>query len=185
MGYCEQRLMIAQKCGDAFYGDVVEYREGGLARYIERMQRSTGAKVVATTYNQSASTQNYTSSPSSWMRATAQKLSNTFGRSNKSSPGLSKHSSASTTSTAMSAGLTACPPQTLHFMACMQGGRYRRVVHQDAIDDIATDKELFLFMRQQVTKRRGYFRRAFSLKCIQGLYFVKVCTPSPVHPIIC
>jgi hypothetical protein len=177
--------MIAQKCGNAFYGDVVEYREGGIARYIERMQRSTGVKVIATTYSQSTPNQNYTGSPSSWMRVTAQRLSNTFGRSNKSSTGLSQRSSTSTTSTAVSTASTACPQQSLHFMACMQGGRYRRVVHQDAIDDIATDKELFLFMRQQVTKRRGYFRRAFSLKCIQGLYFVKVCTPSPLLALTC
>lgn len=171
--------MNAQVCGDKFYGDVVEYREGGLARFIERMQRSTGAKVVATSYNQSTSNQNYTIRPSTWMTTTLQKLSATFRRSGRSCPVPQQNGTLSTSSTAVSTGSTACPQQTLHFMACMQGGRYRRVIHQDPIDDIATDRELFLYMRHQLKRRRGHIRRAFSLKCIQGLYFVKVSsTPS-------
>lgn len=138
------------------------------------MTRSTGVKVVATQYSQGTSNQTYTIRPSSWIRATVQKLSATFGASKESCPSLPHHITPSATSTSVSSSSTACPQQTLHFMACMQGGRYRRIIHQDPIDDIVTDKELFLYMRQQLKRRRGHLRRAFSLKCIQGLYFVKV-----------
>lgn len=141
------------------------------------MQRSTGAKVAATSYSQNTSNQKLTIHPSTWIKTAFQTLSAPYGRSEKSCPGQPQNQSLSTTSTAVSTGSTTSPQKTLHFMACMQGGRYRRVVHQDPIDDIATDKELFLFLRQQVTKRRGHIRRAFSLKCIQGLYFVKVSLP--------
>jgi hypothetical protein len=152
----------------------VEYREGGLARYIERMQRSTGTKVAATQYSQSTSNQKYTIHPSTWIKTTVQKLSATFGRSEEMSPVLPQHRTSSTTSTTTSIGLTNSPQQTLHLMACVQDGRYRRKLHQNRIDENATDKDLFLHLRQLMSLRHGYTRRAFSLKCIQGLYFVKV-----------
>jgi hypothetical protein len=56
----------------------------------------------------------------------------------------------------------------------MQRGRYDREVFQDRVDQISTDKELFYFMRKQLSQRRGAVRRWSSAKCIQGIYFVKV-----------
>jgi hypothetical protein len=61
-------------------------------------------------------------------------------------------------------------------MACMQRGRYRRTVRQDRIDGIGTDQALFCFLRKQVARHRGRIRKMFSLKCVQGMYFVKVST---------
>jgi hypothetical protein len=56
----------------------------------------------------------------------------------------------------------------------MQRGRYRRTVHQGRIDEIETDKALFVFLRKQIARHRGRIRKMFTLKCIQAMYFVKV-----------
>jgi hypothetical protein len=154
---------------------VAEYREGGLANYIEAMQRSIGAKIVATSYSQDTPNQQYRISLSSWAQAATQNISRAFGRSKQSPPVLPEQQPPAVALNAIYTGPTPGPQKSLYFIACMDGGRFHRTVHQDTIGSIVTDRELFLFMRQIVTKRRSCFRRAFSLRRIEGLHFVKAC----------
>jgi hypothetical protein len=141
------------------------------------MERSTRCKVVATSYNQAAAKQNYTFRLPSWMQGSKRKLSSALGGSKNLSLGLPLHSSSEmTTACAPPATILQTPQQTLHIMACMQRGRYRRTVRQDRIDGIGTDQALFCFLRKQVARHRGRIRKMFSLKCVQGMYFVKVST---------
>jgi hypothetical protein len=144
------------------------------------MQRSIGVKIVATSYSQNTPNQQYRISPSSWVQAAMQKVSGTFGRSKQSPPLLPKHQSPAVALNTIPTRSTPGPQKSLYFIACMDGGRFHRTVHQDIIGNIVTDRELFLFMRQIVTKRRSRFRRALSLKRIEGLHFVKAC----YHPSI-
>jgi hypothetical protein len=138
------------------------------------MERSTSSKVVATVYNQGAFSQRYTFKAPSWIQATMRRISTVAG-SVKASTGLPQHRSSDHTSTcASSTTYTAQPLQSLHLMACVQRGRYRKTVHQDRIDDISTDRALFCFMQKQLERHRGRIRKIFSLKCVQGMYFVKV-----------
>ncbi|KAF2830962.1 hypothetical protein CC86DRAFT_282182, partial [Ophiobolus disseminans] len=160
---------IKQKCGDSLYGDVVEYRKGGVARLVG----SICAKVVASSHNPGTSDQRYILRVPTWLGNATQKLSAPFAQSKVPPPCLPQHTNQVTTSACIPTGANPPQRQSLHLMACMQSGRYRRTVHQDRIDDITTDRALFCFMAKQLAKRRGYIRRAFSLQCIQGLYFVK------------
>lgn len=146
-----------------------------MAKLIDRMQRSMGVKVVATSYNQGTNSQRYAFRMPSWTKGIAQLLSTSFGQARQQpSPCLPQHSSSN--GTAVCAPTCANPQQqqSLHLMACMQRGRYRRTVRQDRVDNITTDRALFCFMRSQLAKHRGRMRKFFSLKCVQGLYFVKV-----------
>ncbi|KAH7076750.1 hypothetical protein BKA63DRAFT_602499 [Paraphoma chrysanthemicola] len=168
------RLRWICRCGDELHGDVVEFRAGGISRLIERMQRSTGTKVIATTYSQNGSNQQYISAAPAWMRAAARKISSAFSRSENLKECLPRHTNQTTPSTSAHSGSSHTPIQNLLLMACMQGDQQlRRIVHQDPIDDITTDKALFTFMKMQLTKRRNSLGRLFSLRCIQGLHFVK------------
>ncbi|KAH4056967.1 hypothetical protein HBH49_039700 [Parastagonospora nodorum] len=171
------RLRWHCRCGDTFSGDVTEYREGGVDRMVERMERTTGSTVTVTSYKQAAAAAarpKYTFRLPSWMKRGTTKLSSAFGPYTKSPAGLPQHKDP---------GLkTPCVPQdaelqpahqTLHLMACTQQGRYRRIVYQDRVDQISTDQALFCFMRNQLAKHRGKIRKIFSLKCVRGIYFVK------------
>jgi hypothetical protein len=169
-----QDLTSRQKCGEGFVGDVVEYRKGGVAKLIDRMQQRTGTKVVATSYNKAVSSQRYTVQAPIWIREIFRKFSAALRGTERSSPGLPQHRALAIVSTSVLGGTDLSQQQTLHLMACMQRGRYRRTVHQDRIDNITTDQALFSFMRSQVARHRGRIRKMFSLKCVQGLYFVKV-----------
>jgi hypothetical protein len=169
----EIRLTNDQGCGDTFYEDIRELREGGVVRLTERMQSSMGIKAIATSYNHSASNQKYTFAASSWVRGIGRKVSGVFSQSNNTAQGLPQHTSQTTTSTCAPTG--SVPVQrSLHLIACMRHDRYRRILYQDPIDKISTDKELFSLMRAQLAQRRGAVRNIFSCTRIQGLRLIKV-----------
>ncbi|KAH5319528.1 hypothetical protein HBI12_112360 [Parastagonospora nodorum] len=168
------RLRWYCKCGASLSGDVMEYREGGVARLIERMEQTTGSKIEVASHSRAAAAQRYTFRLPSWIHASITNILSTFGHSVSSSSELPQHrASGTTTAHAPQATGLQAPQQTLHMMACMQRGRYQRTVHQGRIDDIATDQALFSFMRKQLVQHRGKIRRMFSLKCVRGIYFVK------------
>ncbi|KAH6094468.1 hypothetical protein HBI65_125610 [Parastagonospora nodorum] len=168
------RLRWQCKCKEKFSGDVFEYREGGVDRLIERMEQSTGCRVGATSYNQATTNQRYAFRTPAWTRGITQKVSSTFKRLVGVPPGLPQHRQAGTsTACALQAIELQTPQQNLHLMACMQRGRYLRTVHQDRIDDISNDQALFTFMQKLLARHRGRIRKIFSLKCVQGIYFVK------------
>jgi hypothetical protein len=172
----EIRLTNDQGCGDTFYEDIWELREGGVVRLTERMQSSMGIKAIATPYNQSASNQKYTFAAPSWVRGIGRKVSGVFNQSNNTVQGLPQHTSQTTTSTCAPTG--SVPVQrSLHLIACMRHDRYRRILYQDPIDKISTDKELFSLMRAQLAQRRGAVRNIFSCTRIQGLRLIKVRIP--------
>jgi hypothetical protein len=170
------RLTREKKCGDTFYGDVLEYREGGIARLIEWMQRSTGTKVVATSYRQNSLNQTYVNPFPTWIRAATGRLSASFGRSKPTQQSLPQHSNRNKPSTCVSCGSSIAPKPCLILMACMEGRLKNHTVYQDCIEGISTDRALFTYMSEQISKRRHLLRKAFSLNCITELYFVKVHT---------
>jgi hypothetical protein len=172
----EIRLTNDQSCDDTFYEDIRELREGGVVRLTERMQSSMGIKAIATSYNQSTSNQKYTFAAPSWVRGICRKVSGVFSQSNNTAQGLPQHTSQTTTSTCAPTG-SAPVQRSLHLIACMRQDRYRRILYQDPIDKISTDKELFSFMRAQLARRRGAVRNIFSCSCIQGLRLIKVRIP--------
>lgn len=147
---------------------------------VDRMQRSMGVRITATPYSSNTSNQKYTFRVPTWLRDTLQKVAATFGRSNNPATLILPIDNNDETVTANGNQITPHEPhKTLHLMACMQHGRYRRTLHQQRIEDIKNDRALFCVMRSQAAKYHGFVWKFLSLKCIQGLYFVKVCT-SPI-----
>lgn len=141
---------------------------------VERMERSLGVKVTATTYNTHGTNQRYSFKAPAWVRGPLQKISNGWGSPTKQSRCLPRHNNNVTAAGNIPLGNLPPSQDTLHLMACMQRGRYRRTVQQDRIDAITTDRALFCFMRTQIMRHRGWLRKFLSMKCVQGLYFVKV-----------
>jgi hypothetical protein len=59
----------------------------------------------------------------------------------------------------------------------MHRNRSRKVLVQDLLDGIRTDRELFRFMRKQYMRHRGRIRNMLSLKNVQGIFLVKFNLP--------
>jgi hypothetical protein len=65
----------------------------------------------------------------------------------------------------------------LHLLACMHHNRFRKVLQQDRIEAIKTDRALLCFMRQQYARHRGRLLNFLSLKSVQDIFFVKFRLP--------
>ncbi|KAF1366089.1 hypothetical protein EJ07DRAFT_170862 [Lizonia empirigonia] len=62
-------------------------------------------------------------------------------------------------------------------MACMHNKRASKILQQDRIEGVTTDIALIHFLRSQYRKRLSRLRTTLSLKCIQGIFFVKFYLP--------
>lgn len=62
-------------------------------------------------------------------------------------------------------------------MTCLHRDHSRKTLKQDLLENVSTDRELFLFMRQQYFRHRGRYHNILSLKSIQGIHFVKFHLP--------
>ncbi|KAH8723309.1 hypothetical protein GQ44DRAFT_317133 [Phaeosphaeriaceae sp. PMI808] len=169
------RLRWQCGCGEQFTSDVTEHRQGGVADLVARMQRSTGARIVATPYNSRSTNQKYKFySPIKAIGGGFTRLSNAFRKPSKQCT-LPRHNNTTTAST--TPGTTPPQQKLLHLLSCMHAGRFRKSLYQDRIEDITTDHGLFCFLRKQFIRYRGRFCTLLSLKTVKSLKFIKFRLP--------
>jgi len=65
-------------------------------------------------------------------------------------------------------------PSKLYIMSCVQRNWNNEILLQDPIDDIATDREFFAFLKSQVRRRRHRAMLILSCRRIHEIHFVKV-----------
>lgn len=138
------------------------------------MRRSTGTQVTIITRKNGSGTRTRIYRAPTWLPNSLSNLSTAFARSGHQTLSLPMHNNINATTTASLASEPPARQQMLHLMACLQRGRYRRIVHQDRIEGITTDRALFAFLKNQTARHRGRMRKLFSLKSVQGIHFVKV-----------
>ncbi|KAB2107682.1 hypothetical protein AG0111_0g4670 [Alternaria gaisen] len=173
------RLRWRCKCGDSMYSDVMELREGGIAELVDRMQRSSGVKVHAAPHNRQSGNQQYiVSRPDRWLRNAITKVGTAFGGSSKSSPSCLPQHNSPYAATSCSTSTSSSPTKKiLHLSMCMHRTRQRKIVKQDRVDDITTDRTLLCFLQRQYATHRGRFLNIARLKTVQRIVFVKFRLP--------
>ena len=138
------------------------------------MQRTSGAKVMASPHSHQSGNQKYVMpNPTQWIQKA---FTSIFGGSAKKSTAcLPQHNTPCTSTTTANAP----PPQQsiLHLLACMHRNRLRKDLKQDRIEDITTDRALLCFLRKQYRLHRGRFLHALSLQSVKGISFVKFRLP--------
>ncbi|KAF2632713.1 hypothetical protein BU25DRAFT_382419 [Macroventuria anomochaeta] len=172
------RLRWKSKFGDRIFSDIVEYRNDGVVQLLPRLERSSGTKVTTATYNRQTGNQQYiTPRPVQWLRNGFAKLSTNVSTSSRAEPCIPLHNVPGSAAATAASTNPPAPRSILHLMACMHRNRSRKVLQQDVLEDIQTDRELFRFMRKQYIRHRGRFRNMLSLKSIQGIFFIKFKLP--------
>ncbi|CAN9254485.1 unnamed protein product [Alternaria alternata] len=168
------RLRWQCACGDSLHSDVSELRKGGVEELTSHMQRTSGAKVLASPHSHQSGNQKYVMpNPTQWIQKA---FTSIFGGSAKKSAAcLPQHNTSCTSTTTANAP----PPQRgiLHLLACMHRNRLRKDLKQDRIEDITTDRALLCFLRKQYRLHRGRFLHALSLQSVKGISFVKFRLP--------
>jgi hypothetical protein len=169
---------MIQKCGGAFFSDVYEYRKGGVDRLTKRMRHLTGANVTITTYNNVSVDQKYTFRPPLWLQSAIRRLSSTFVHTADDTRSLPHHH----TSTVPKAGThptqkTPTPQRAMYLMACIHRTEHHINVVQDALENVATDRQLFGFLKMQLRQYRGRLPGLVSMRRVRKIFFVKVSLP--------
>ncbi|KAH7402683.1 hypothetical protein BKA66DRAFT_384804, partial [Pyrenochaeta sp. MPI-SDFR-AT-0127] len=177
------RLRWQCTCGDSLYSDVTELREGGVAELIANMQRTPRLKVCATPYNQRSSNQRYiVPRPVQWLKKACNKILSALGQTPRKTAGLPQHNASCSATVCPAPGNTQSQQQNLHLLACMHRNRHRKVLQQDRLEDVTTDRTLLCFLRhqylrQQCIRYRVRFLHMISLKHVKGIFFVKFRLP--------
>jgi hypothetical protein len=169
---------INQKCGESLSGDVREYRPGGTQALVEHMHRSTGAKVAVTSYSKTSTNQNWVFRAPKMVRRLTSNLSGKKAGTSDSEKCLPQHNRASqpapSTRSETTTNVAAPPSSSLHLLACSHLTQRRKCLLQDPIDAVSTDRALFCFMKQQLQRNRSRIRSVFTMRSVQGMFFVKV-----------
>lgn len=166
----------------ALFDDVEELADGGITKLVVHIKRSSGIDVSASPYSQYAGNQQYrVPRPGRWLRSGFTRLTSAFGSASgtasSSTPSLPQHNARSAPAEATVTTQKSGSRQNLHLMACMHRDQKRKIVKQDPIEDVTTDRELLYFMRQQHVSHRGRVLGRLSLKSVKGIYLVKFWLP--------
>ncbi|OSS43563.1 hypothetical protein B5807_11731 [Epicoccum nigrum] len=141
------------------------------------MQRSGCLKMTIATDSQQPSYQEYMSQISSWFRSISRNLSSALSflrRTSTENLLLPQHSR----STAISASEVGKPREPVsqrekYLMTCMHDTRYHVKVNQELLREIATDRQLFDFLKAQTRRFRGIPGNILSMRHVQRIFFVK------------
>jgi hypothetical protein len=142
------------------------------------MERSSGIKVIASTYNQNVNNQQYISPRlARWIQNGCAKLASVFETTSKKSSCLPQHNNFCSSSTSSTSQSTLSPPQNLHLLSCMHRNRVRKILQQDRIEAVKTDRALICYMRKQYACHRGHLLNVFGLKSVTGIFLVRFRLP--------
>ncbi|XPS71572.1 hypothetical protein M3J09_003751 [Ascochyta lentis] len=172
------RLRWRNTCGEPIFSDISEYRDNGISELVAHLERSVGSQVTAAAYNHRTGNQMYIAPrPVQWLCNGFVKLLTGASSSSRAGPCIPMHNTSGQSSAVITPANPSAPQSVLHLMACMHRNRSRKVLQQDILEDMHTDRELFRFMRKQYRRHRGLFRNLLSLKSVQGIFFVKFNLP--------
>lgn len=143
------------------------------------MQRTSGAKVHSAPFSHNSSNQRYVKPrPGQWVQNAVTKVVSAFGKSPGTSSCLPQHnSSCAATACATTTGGNPAQQDILHLLACMHRSGVRKVLQQDRIEGVTTDRTLLCFLRKQFLRHRGRILHKLSLKSVKGIFFVKFRLP--------
>lgn len=141
---------------------------------MERMERSINGKVTATSYGKGSSQERYIPGPIFWVREAARDFASSFSRDVNRSDMLPRHSGPNTTVTPAPVNLESPLAEDLLLLACVhqsQGGQFLR---QDSIGAVGNDRQLFYFIREQLSRTLNERRPSLLLKRVTGIHFTQV-----------
>lgn len=144
------------------------------------MKKSTGGKVTATSYNKELPNQQYTPGPILWLQETARNIAKAFSRDKRCSDKLPQHNGPSITVTLMAPDIESPPTRDLLLLACMHENQGGQLLRQDSIGTMSNDRQLFCFIREQISRAPSKRWLSCLLKKVTGIHFTQVRQPAPL-----
>ncbi|KAH6863015.1 hypothetical protein B0T12DRAFT_1488 [Alternaria alternata] len=159
-------------CGERYFDDVLEHREGGIAQLKQWMERALNATITVVHPNEeAASTHGRWHSPA-LVHNILRGLQKIFrwGK-HRADPVLPEHNGPQLESEPRRAKSPSPQRSSLRLMSCVHRNWEHRILLQDRVDHINTDRKFFTFLKTQVRKRRSRVMRVLSCRKIQAIHF--------------
>ena len=138
------------------------------------MERPTDTEVTFTTYNEEESQRGHGSGLSSWARNTARDITRLFSKDADRDDVLPQHNNPETTEASVAVNIEMMPVRDLLLLACIQKSQGRQLFLQDSIRPIKSDRQLFYFIRKQISCNRKIRWLSLLLKTVTEIQFTKV-----------
>ena len=138
------------------------------------MERSASGKITATSYDEHSSSERYIPGPKIWIRETARSFVRAFSKDANHNDFLPRHGGPGTRTTPKSANTELPLVPDLLLLACAHQSQGGQSLRQDSIGTIESDRQLFCFVKEQLSRTlnvRWFFP---SLKTITGIHFTQV-----------
>ncbi|KAH7125294.1 hypothetical protein B0J11DRAFT_301482 [Dendryphion nanum] len=179
LGVCEtrtlpgaQRLRWTCTCGKNIYDDFVELQPGALEDLRLRLQH----RETPTDYNSgSAKAWGRINSIFSWSVTSLMHILRGHGGQTRSNPNTGQLPTHNPPISSMNQFRATTPVSSnpLYLLLCINSGRFGADLHQESMQQISCDQELFHFLRRIYAHRRNRLLRLFSLRTMNSIQFVK------------
>ncbi|CAN9142311.1 unnamed protein product [Alternaria sp. RS040] len=159
-------------CGERSFDDVLEHHEGGIAQLKQWMERALNATITVVHSSEKATSTSGRWHPPALVHNILRGLQNIsrWGKSPRSSV-LPEHNGPQLESEPRRAKSPSPERSSLRLMSCVHRNWEHRILLQDRVDHINTDREFFTFLKTQVQKRRSRVMRILSCRKIQAIHF--------------
>ncbi|XPS79088.1 hypothetical protein M3J09_011077 [Ascochyta lentis] len=167
------RLRWQCKCGDILSDDVREYREGGVAKLVEQMQRSIGSEVTVTSYEEASSNPKCFPGLANRFRAAAKNAVSAFSMAFHRGDILPRHIGGETTASPETVNIDLSSVPDLLLLGRVHKSHGGKGLRQDQIGAIENDCQLFRFIHQQLSRTRRVRWSSLPIKTITNIHFSK------------
>ncbi|CAN9081295.1 unnamed protein product [Alternaria alternata] len=159
-------------CGEHFFDDILEHRQGGIAQLKQWIESILDATITVVHPSEKATSTHGHWHPPALVHNIRRGLQNIFrwGKSPRS-PVLPEHNGPELESEPRRAKSPSPERSSLRLMSCVHRNWEHRILLQDRVDHINTDREFFTFLKTQVRKRRSRVMRILSCRKIQAIHF--------------
>lgn len=151
---------------------------GGVSRLIDQMERSFGCRVTATFQDDGPAAENIVYGLIAWFRKAVRRLARLFSKETSLDNFLPRHNVTNTVATPAPGNVGLPSSRDLLLLACMHQKDGGQSLYQDDIGAIANDRQLFRFIRKQISSTATKRRSFLSLKTVTGIHFTKVSQQS-------
>jgi hypothetical protein len=156
------------------FGDVHEYRQGGIERLKQQMERRGASRITTSAYDPESTKQQYIFEPAQAARNITRGITEAFtghlGRYGIKTQARRSEAVAKSTAT----HIDMPPLRMLHLLVCVHKTQRRKNLLQDRIESVESDQELFYLIRRQLSHLRSQVWAPLRMRALTGIHFTRV-----------
>lgn len=165
-------LMREQACGAQFFEDFLELEPGGISEMVEHMERHTKSKLLLDDNAQATTAKsNFIQLGKAWFTEAKDSIRRGLKQSKQLLPLFNSRPATAPSTEEPDEPMT---EDSLYLMSCVRQGKYGKILHQPRLPEMGCDRDLFRFLRRNLSQCKRGFGSFFSLRRVRGILLIRV-----------